>query len=70
MHLSRADEAAGDGDVVPAATDDEQKPRLGWLLETRKPKELQMYEVPYRGPRSCGRSGLQLTLGSRDHERY
>ena len=47
MHLSRADEAAGDGDVPATATDGE---RLGWLLETRKPKELQMYEVPYRGP--------------------
>ncbi|XP_066324573.1 plant cysteine oxidase 2-like [Miscanthus floridulus] len=49
-HDDDGDEAAGDGDVVPAATDDEQKPRLGWLLETRKPKELHMYEVPYRGP--------------------
>ena len=47
MHLSRADEAAGDGDVPATATDGE---RLGWLLETRKPKELQMYEVSYRGP--------------------
>lgn len=41
LNLARADEAAGD---------EEQKPRLGWLLETRKPKELHMYEVPYRGP--------------------
>lgn len=50
-------EAAGVDDdvVVPASAsatddDDERKPRLGWLLETRKPKELHMYEVPYRGP--------------------
>nr|ACG35706.1 cupin, RmlC-type [Zea mays] len=40
-HIDDTDEAAGD---------EEQKPRLGWLLETRKPKELHMYEVPYRGP--------------------
>lgn len=38
-HIDDTDEAAGD---------EEQKPRLGWLLETRKPKELHMYEVPYR----------------------
>ncbi|XP_062213342.1 plant cysteine oxidase 2-like [Phragmites australis] len=29
---------------------DEQNARLGWLKETDKPKDLKMYEVPYRGP--------------------
>ncbi|OEL36168.1 Plant cysteine oxidase 2 [Dichanthelium oligosanthes] len=42
-----ADDEAGD-DV--RAADEHGKARLGWLLETGKPKELEMYEVPYKGP--------------------
>jgi cysteamine dioxygenase len=33
--------------------DDEQISRmrqLGWLKETAMPKDLEMYEMPYRGP--------------------
>ncbi|CAN6282055.1 unnamed protein product [Urochloa humidicola] len=47
------DEAAGDDEDVRAADDEhreEPRRRLGWLLETGKPEELEMYEVPYKGP--------------------
>ncbi|CAL4935017.1 unnamed protein product [Urochloa decumbens] len=48
------DEAAGDGDGDVHAAEDERhqgpRRRLGWLLETGKPEELEMYEVPYKGP--------------------
>ncbi|RCV41626.1 hypothetical protein SETIT_9G152100v2 [Setaria italica] len=42
------EEAAGVDDTARAA--DEQRRRLGWLVETGKPRELEMYEVPYKGP--------------------
>lgn len=60
--LARADdeeEAAGGDDDARAADDDDdehrrrraRRRRLGWwLVETGKPEELEMYEVPYKGP--------------------
>nr|CAB3493843.1 unnamed protein product [Digitaria exilis] len=33
-----------------AAGEHQEPSRMGWLVETGKPKELEMYEVPYKGP--------------------
>ncbi|CAL4926482.1 unnamed protein product [Urochloa decumbens] len=50
-HYNAEDDEAAAG---RAAEDDEHhqgaRRRLGWLLETGKPEELEMYEVPYKGP--------------------
>ncbi|CAN6287366.1 unnamed protein product [Urochloa humidicola] len=52
LPYSRHDAAddAGAGDDERAGDEHRQEARLGWLLETGKPKELEMYEVPYKGP--------------------
>lgn len=42
-------EVAGE-DVCDSRDEHQESSRLGWLLETGKPKELEMYEVPYKGP--------------------
>ncbi|PAN45857.1 hypothetical protein PAHAL_9G147500 [Panicum hallii] len=66
------DEAAG-GDVrAGAAGDDEHRRRqgarrLGWLLETGRPKELEMYELgAVQGTSDPGRVGCRSTGGHAD----
>ncbi|WVZ59979.1 hypothetical protein U9M48_010057 [Paspalum notatum var. saurae] len=48
---SRQDDHAGNEDGGGGSGGrDEQQRRVVWLQETDKPKTLEMYEVPYRGP--------------------
>ncbi|CAN6304142.1 unnamed protein product [Urochloa humidicola] len=49
-HYNNADDEAAGDDVRAVEDDQEERCRLGWLLETGKPEELEMYEVPYKGP--------------------